>query len=57
MHDGKAYRILTVIDEVTQEYPAIVESRKINSHDVLYTLADLFIRRGIPIHIRSENGP
>jgi transposase InsO family protein len=56
-HEGKAYRMLTVIDEFTRECLAIVVSRKINSHDVLYTLADLFIRRGIPVHIRSDNGP
>ena len=31
--------------------------RRINSHDVLYTLADLFIRQGIPAYIRSDNGP
>jgi transposase InsO family protein len=56
-HEGKAYRMLTVIDEFTRECLAIVVSRKINSHDVLYTLADLFLRRGIPAHIRSDNGP
>lgn len=56
-HEGKAYRMLTVIDEYTRECLAIVVSRRINSHDVLYTLADPFIRRGIPAHIRSDNGP
>jgi len=56
-HEGKAYRMRTVIDEYTRECLAIVVGRKINSHDVLYTLADLFIRRGIPAHIRSDNGP
>jgi len=47
-HEGKAFRVLTVIDEYTRECLAIVAGRRINSHDVLYTLADLFIRRGIP---------
>jgi transposase InsO family protein len=56
-HEGKAYRMLTVIDEYTRECLAIVVGRKINSHDVLYTLADLFLRRGIPAHLRSDNGP
>jgi transposase InsO family protein len=56
-HDGKAFRMLTVIDEYTRECLAIVVGRRINSHDVLYTLADLFIQRGIPGHIRSDNGP
>jgi transposase InsO family protein len=49
--------MLTVIAEFSQEYLAIVVRRRINSHDVLYTLANLFIRRGIPAHIRSDNGP
>ncbi len=56
-HDGKPYRMLTVIDEFTRECLAIVVGRRINSHDVLYTLADLFIRRAIPAHTRSDNGP
>ena len=56
-HDGKSFRMLTIIDEYTRECLAIVVNRKINSHAVLYTLADLFIRRGIPAHIRSDNGP
>jgi len=46
-HEGKAYRKLAVIDEFTRECLAIVVGRRINSHDVLYTLAGLFIRRGI----------
>ena len=50
-------QMLTVIDEYTRECLAIVVGRRIHSHDVLYTLADLFIRRGIPAHIRSDNGP
>jgi len=56
-HEGRAFRMLTVIDEYTRECLAIVVGRRINSHDVLYTLADLFVRRGIPAHIRSDNGP
>jgi putative transposase len=56
-HAGRAFRMLTVIDEYTRECLAIVVGRRINSHDVLHTLADLFIRRGIPEHIRSDNGP
>jgi len=49
--------MLTVIDEYTRECLAIEVGRRINAHDVLYILADLFIRRGIPAHIRSGNGP
>jgi len=56
-HEGRAFRVLAVIDEYTRECLAIIVGRRIHSHDVLYTLADLFIRRGIPAHIRSDNGP
>jgi len=56
-YDGKAYRMLTVIDEFNRECLAIIVGRKIDSNDVLYTLAGLFISRGIPAHIRSDNGP
>jgi putative transposase len=56
-HEGKAFRMLTVIDEYTRECLSIVVDRRINSHDVLYTLADLFLQRGISAHIRSDNGP
>jgi transposase InsO family protein len=55
-HEGKAYRMLTVIDEFTREYLAIIVGRRINSHDVLYTLADLFIRRGIPKRCPTATG-
>ena len=56
-HEGRAFRMLTVIDEYTRECLAIIVGRRLNSHDVLYALADLFIQRGIPAHIRSDNGP
>jgi putative transposase len=56
-YEGKAFRMLTIIDEFTRECLAIVVGRRINSHDVLYTLADLLIRRGIPEYVRSDNGP
>jgi hypothetical protein len=42
-YDGKAYRMLTVMDEFRRECLAIAVGRKIYSSDVLYTLADLFI--------------
>jgi putative transposase len=49
--------MLTVIDEYTRECLAIVVDRKLRSTDVIETLGKLFIRRGIPEHIRSDNGP
>ena len=56
-HDGKAFRMLTVIDEYTRECLAIQVRRKLNSQDVLHVLAKLFLRHGPPKHIRSDNGP
>ena len=46
-----------MIDEYTRECLAIVVARRITSHDVLMTLADLFLEYGVPEHIRSDNGP
>lgn len=56
-HDGKPFRILNVIDEFTRECLVSFVARRIRSQDVIFILADLFIRRGIPEHIRSDNGP
>jgi putative transposase len=56
-HDGRKYRMLNVVDEFTRECLAIRVSRKLSSIDVLDVLSDLFILRGIPGHIRSDNGP
>ena len=55
-HNGKAFRMLTVIDEYTHECLAIKVKRKLNSTDVLDCLAQLFYERGTPAHIRSDNG-
>jgi len=56
-HDGKAFRMLTVIDEYTRECLAIDVARKLKSEDVLFRLSRLFLERGAPDHIRSDNGP
>jgi transposase InsO family protein len=56
-HDGRAFRMLCVIDEFTRESLAIRVARKLKATDVIDVLADLFIMRGIPTHIRSDNGP
>jgi transposase InsO family protein len=56
-HDGRAYRMLCIIDEFTREALAIKVARRLNSIDVISALCDLFIARGIPDHIRSDNGP
>jgi putative transposase len=56
-HDGRPVRMLTVIDEFTRECLAIDVARKLTSEDILERLSDLFVRRGVPQHIRSDNGP
>ncbi len=56
-HDGRKFRMLNVIDEFTRECLAIRVDRKLRSSDVIDVLSDLFIVRGVPGHIRSDNGP
>lgn len=56
-HNGKKYRMLNVIDEFTRECITIRIARQLKSTDVIDVLSDLFILRGIPGHIRSDNGP
>jgi transposase InsO family protein len=55
--DGRKFRMLCVVDEFTREALAIRVARKLSSSDVIDTLADLFIARGRPAHIRSDQGP
>jgi len=56
-HDGRAYRTLNIIDEFTKEALMIRVDRKLNSTNVVDALTDLFILRGPPGYIRSDNGP
>jgi len=55
-HDSRSFRMLTIIDEYTRECLAIDIGRKLTKEDVLYCLTSLFVCRGIPEHIRSDNG-
>jgi transposase InsO family protein len=55
-HDGRSFRMLTVVDEFTRECLAIDVARQLKSDDVLERLAWLFCLRGVPEHIRSDNG-
>jgi len=55
-HNGKAIRMLTIIDEHTRECLAIEVNRKLNSQNVMDVLSQLFIERGTPQYIRSDNG-
>ena len=55
--DGRAFRILNIIDEYSRECLAILVKRRITSQDVIDQLFELIIFKGIPEHIRSDNGP
>ncbi len=55
--EGRALRLLTIIDEHSRECLAIDVGRQIRSDDVLHRLTRLFTERGVPDHIRSDNGP
>ena len=57
IYNGKAIRMLTVIDEHTRECLAITVDRKLNSQNVMDVLSQLFIEHGTPQCIRSDNGP
>ena len=54
--DGRAFRMLTVIDEYSRQCLAIKVARHLRSEDVLAVLSDLFLIHGVPEHIRSDNG-
>ncbi len=55
--NGSAVKWLSIIDEYSRECLALKPARRITSHDVIDTLAELFALRGVPKHIRSDNGP
>ncbi len=46
-----------MIDEYTRECLSLRVERRMTSEQVLETLAGLFVYRGVPEHIRSDNGP
>ena len=54
-HDGRALRVLVVIDEYTRECLALRVARRLGSLQVIETLADVMLVRGVPEHIRSDN--
>ena len=56
-HDGRTRRLLTLLDEYTRECLAIRVERRMGSLEVIETLSEVMLWRGIPEHIRSDNGP
>ncbi len=55
--EGRKFRTLNVVDEFSRECLAIRVGRKLGSTEVIDVLTDLFITRGTPAYIRSDNGP
>lgn len=55
-HADRKFRILTIIDEASRECMALVVARRFRHEDVLAALAEMFIARGPPANIRSDNG-
>lgn len=55
--DGRAFRILSILDEYTRECLAVTVARHLTTQEVIDQLFSLFLFRGLPEHIRSDNGP
>jgi putative transposase len=55
--DGRPLKWLSVVDEFTRECLALEVRRSFKSGDVIDVLKELFLIRGVPQHIRSDNGP
>jgi putative transposase len=55
--DGRPMKLLTVVDEYTRECLAIAVRRRLTSRDVQEVLSELFLLRGCPMYLRSDNGP
>ena len=56
-HEGRLLRTLALIDESTRECLTLRVARRLNSQEVIETLSEVMLWRGIPEHIRSDNGP
>lgn len=56
-HNDRPVKIFVVIDEYTRECLALCTERRIRGREVLEVLGELFAARGVPKHIRSDNGP
>ena len=56
-HDGRTVRVLNLIDEHSRECLMIRPERRWSSAKVIEALADVMVSKGVPEHIRSDNGP
>lgn len=57
LENGRKAKLLNIIDEFTRESLAIDVGRRITAADVIDVLRYLFLVRGEPVYIRSDNGP
>jgi len=55
--NGRSIKWLSIIDEYTRECLALEVERSMTAGDVLNILGELTGIRGVPGHIRSDNGP
>lgn len=55
--EGKAFCVLVVVDEYSRECLALHVARSIRAEQVMHVLADVFLSRGVPDNLRSDNGP
>jgi putative transposase len=56
-HDGRSVRLLNLIDEHTRESLLVRAERRWSSSRVISALADVMVMKGVPEHLRSDNGP
>jgi hypothetical protein len=55
--NGRPLKWLSIVDEHTRECLALEVARSMKSQDVLDVLRELLVVRGVPEHLRSDNGP
>jgi putative transposase len=55
--DGRRLKVMPIVDEYSRECLALEVARSVTAEDVLSTLSKLFMQRGEPDYIRSDNGP
>jgi putative transposase len=56
-HDGRTVRMLNLVDEHTRDSLLVRPERRWSSAKVIEALADVMVMKGVPEHIRSDNGP
>ena len=55
--DGRTLKILPIVDEFTRECLVMLVGRRLGAKEVIKALAKAATERGMPEHLRSDNGP